>query len=177
MPEAKFKGAHSSAHGARGTVTPSPLRQRWFFCPASDASLRGAAGAAPAGLRVGCRGGKTRLAVEVACRLAGSFEDGVWLVELVEIEASGLVATAVAGVVRVAELRRMSVPGAAGWRHVLMVLDNCEQVHGAGLPGYRPLLTPLARGPSTCLHLKRERETDLAGCSLGGHPLRRNGGL
>jgi predicted ATPase len=76
--------------------------------------------------------GKTRLAVEVARRLAGRFEDGVWLVELAQIDDPSLVAAAVASVLGLPEHRSLSmaeaVAAGAGRRHGLLVLDNCEHV-------------------------------------------------
>jgi predicted ATPase/DNA-binding CsgD family transcriptional regulator len=76
--------------------------------------------------------GKTRLATEVARRLLALFQDGVWLVELAQIEDPALVATAAATGLGVAEHRSLCVIDAVattvGSRHVLLVLDNCEHV-------------------------------------------------
>jgi hypothetical protein len=54
--------------------------------------------------------GKTRLAVEVARRVAGRFADGVWLVELAAVQEPALVPAAVAVV-----LGRVPWIFAAGW--------------------------------------------------------------
>jgi predicted ATPase/DNA-binding CsgD family transcriptional regulator len=76
--------------------------------------------------------GKTRLAGEVARRVAGRFADGVWLVELAAVTDPARVPSAVAAALGVRE--RPGVPAAdslagvlAGWQ-VLLVLDNCEHV-------------------------------------------------
>ena len=76
--------------------------------------------------------GKTRLAIELCGRLAGSFPDGVWLADLARVPGPDGVAGAVAATVGVATL-----PGAdaslVDWarpRRALLVLDNCEHVVG-----------------------------------------------
>ncbi|MFD0902914.1 BTAD domain-containing putative transcriptional regulator [Actinomadura sediminis] len=89
--------------------------------------------------------GKTRLAVEVAAGLSGSFADGVWLVELAAVDRATVpdlaaVVTAVLDVHDVpggpdAPLDRLAA--ALGGRRLLLVLDNCEHVveEAAGLAG------------------------------------------
>ena len=76
--------------------------------------------------------GKTRVAIEVARGVAPRFEDGVWLVELAQVEDPGLVPTAVAVVLGVREQPGLSLAeslaAVMGGRHVLLVLDNCEHV-------------------------------------------------
>ena len=76
--------------------------------------------------------GKTRLAGEVARRVADRFADGVWLVELAAVTDPARVPSAVAAALGIRE--RPGVPVAdslagvlAGWQ-VLLVLDNCEHV-------------------------------------------------
>jgi predicted ATPase/class 3 adenylate cyclase len=78
----------------------------------------------------GC--GKTRLALEVAGDLVGTYKDGVWLVELASLEEPGLVSNTVASALGV-----ISVPGATldatlleylRPRRLLLVLDNCEHL-------------------------------------------------
>ncbi|HXZ73156.1 MAG TPA: LuxR C-terminal-related transcriptional regulator [Streptosporangiaceae bacterium] len=76
--------------------------------------------------------GKTRLAGEVARRVAGRFADGVWLVELAAVTDPARVPSAVAAALGIRE--RPGVPVAdslagvlAGWQ-VLLVLDSCEHV-------------------------------------------------
>jgi len=79
--------------------------------------------------------GKTRLACEVARRVAGRFEDGVWLVELAPVQDPGQVAGVVAAAVGVREQPGVPVAGTLARvlarRQVLLVLDNCEHVLAA----------------------------------------------
>ena len=76
--------------------------------------------------------GKTRVAIEVARALVPRFEDGVWLVELAQVDDPGLVPAAVAVVLGVREQPGLSLADSLavvmGGRHVLLVLDNCEHV-------------------------------------------------
>jgi predicted ATPase/class 3 adenylate cyclase/DNA-binding CsgD family transcriptional regulator len=98
--------------------------------------------------------GKTRLAVEIAARIAAEFGDGVWYVDLAPITDPAVVAVAVA--------RALGLPDQPGSstmetllrfvcdRQMLMVLDNCEHLLDAsaelivGLFGAAPGLTVLA---------------------------------
>jgi predicted ATPase/class 3 adenylate cyclase/DNA-binding CsgD family transcriptional regulator len=76
--------------------------------------------------------GKTRLAVQVAARIAGGFGDGVWYVDLAPITDPGLVPVAV--------IRALGLPDQQvrsrmdmlvrfiGDRRMLLVLDNCEHL-------------------------------------------------
>ena len=79
--------------------------------------------------------GKTRLAAEVARRVAGRYADGAWLVELAPVADPALVAQAVAAALGVRE--QPGVPAAEAVARVLarqqllLVLDNCEHVIGA----------------------------------------------
>jgi non-specific serine/threonine protein kinase len=79
--------------------------------------------------------GKTRLAGRVAERVAGRFEDGVWLAELAAVRDPALVAAVVAAALGVRE--QPGVPTADALARVLarlqllLVLDNCEHVIGA----------------------------------------------
>jgi len=79
--------------------------------------------------------GKTRLAVEVARRVAGRFADGVWLVELAAVPEPALVAAAVAVALGVPQAPGMSIADSLGGvlarQQLLLVLDNCEHVIGA----------------------------------------------
>src|SRR5690349_3070107 len=76
--------------------------------------------------------GKTRLALRVAGRVARSFPDGVWLVELAELADPALVEHTVAQTLRVpenegyrpAELLARYLRD----RRLLLVLDNCEHL-------------------------------------------------
>ena len=79
--------------------------------------------------------GKTRLAGEVARRVAGRFADGTWLVELAPAGDPAQVPAAVAAALGVRE--QPGVPAAEAVAQVLarqqllLVLDNCEHVIGA----------------------------------------------
>jgi hypothetical protein len=74
--------------------------------------------------------GKTRLAGQVARRVAGRFADGVWLAELALVRDPAQVASAVAAVLGVRE--QPGVPAGEALARVLagqqllLVLDNCE---------------------------------------------------
>ena len=79
--------------------------------------------------------GKTRLAGEVARRVAGRFADGVWLAELAPVRDPVQMAVAVAVALGVRE--QPGVPAAEALMRVLtrqqllLALDNCEHVIGA----------------------------------------------
>ena len=79
--------------------------------------------------------GKTRLAGEVAGRVAGRFADGVWLAELAAARDPAQVPTAVAAALGVREQPGMPVADAVARvlarQQLLLVLDNCEHVIGA----------------------------------------------
>jgi predicted ATPase/class 3 adenylate cyclase/DNA-binding CsgD family transcriptional regulator len=79
--------------------------------------------------------GKTRLAGEVARRVAGQFADGVWLIELAPVADPALVASVVAvalGVrVQPGEPAAEAAARVLARQQQLLVLDNCEHVIGA----------------------------------------------
>ncbi|MGC1287737.1 MAG: NB-ARC domain-containing protein, partial [Streptosporangiaceae bacterium] len=79
--------------------------------------------------------GKTRLAGEVARRVAGRFADGVWLAELAAVRNPGQVTAAVAAALGIRDVPAVAAADALGGalsrRQLLLVLDNCEQVIGA----------------------------------------------
>ncbi|MEU3860064.1 BTAD domain-containing putative transcriptional regulator [Streptomyces sp. NPDC028722] len=78
----------------------------------------------------GC--GKTRLALAVAARRTGAFQDGVWFVDLAALTEPHLVPDAVAAVLGL----QLPASGPAqdalvsqlGGRELLLVLDNCEHL-------------------------------------------------
>ena len=76
--------------------------------------------------------GKTRLALEVARDLVGSYADGVWLIELAPLSEPDLVVQEVAGTLGVQErpglLLLESLLDALGGKEMLLLLDNCEQL-------------------------------------------------
>jgi len=119
------------------------LSQRQSGLPAEVSSLVGRGpqiAAVLEGLRVsrvvtltgpgGC--GKTRLALRAATLAAGSFEDGVRLVELASLTDPGLVPSSVAEALGVSEREATEpmagVVRALADRQLLIVLDNCEHV-------------------------------------------------
>ena len=79
--------------------------------------------------------GKTRLASEVAKRVADRFADGVWLVELAPLQDPALAAAVVATALGVREQPGEPAAGALARvlarQQLLLVLDNCEHVVGA----------------------------------------------
>ena len=76
--------------------------------------------------------GKTRLALEVATRVAGDFPDGAWLIELAAITDPAAVPEAVASVLGIAQQAGLSladsIAAALEGRNRLLVFDNCEHV-------------------------------------------------
>jgi predicted ATPase len=79
--------------------------------------------------------GKTRLALEVAARLAHDFPDGVFVIELAAVTDPAAVPDAVAAVLGITQQPGMSVSesvaSALQERSRLLVFDNCEHVIGA----------------------------------------------
>ena len=76
--------------------------------------------------------GKTTLAMHAAPKLYAEYPDGVWLVELAELQDGALLTETVAAALGVRDqpARPLSevLMGALGERHALLVLDNCEHV-------------------------------------------------
>jgi predicted ATPase len=76
--------------------------------------------------------GKTRLALEVAARLADEFPDGVWFFELAAVADPAAVPDAVAAVLGITQQPgrsvAQSVAAALEGRVRLLVFDNCEHV-------------------------------------------------
>ena len=76
--------------------------------------------------------GKTRLATEVATRLADEFPDGVWLFELAPVGDPAAVPDAVAAILGITQQPGKSVSEsvatALDGRVRLLVIDNCEHV-------------------------------------------------
>jgi predicted ATPase/DNA-binding SARP family transcriptional activator len=113
--------------------------------------------------------GKTRLALEVARSVLGSYPDGVWLIELAPVRDDAAVAAAAA-----APLDVMPEHSGSGGmlerlgeflsrRQALLVLDNCEHViaGAAGLAGYL-----LARCPQLQILATSRESLAVAGESL-----------
>ena len=112
----------------------------------------------------GC--GKTRLAIELANSVSEAFVDGVSFVSLAAVRDPGLVPVSIARALGLQDARRGSVlahlSGYLDDRHVLLVLDNVEQVPAAsGFVGdllaatTAPRILVTSRAP---LHLSWEQE-------------------
>jgi predicted ATPase/class 3 adenylate cyclase len=88
--------------------------------------------------------GKTRLSLQLAANVADQFEDGTWFVALEPVRDPVLVASRIATVLGLVETGSRSARDLIvewlGARHVLLVLDNFEQVVEAA-----PLVADLLR--------------------------------
>lgn len=94
--------------------------------------------------------GKTRLGVQVATELAGTFADGIYYVPLASIRDPELVIPTIAQTLGIKETSGQPhltlLKAYVRDRHILLLLDNFEQILQAA-PAISDLLT-------TCLHLK-----------------------
>ncbi len=92
--------------------------------------------------------GKTRLAVEVAARLADEYPDGVWLFELAAVTDPAAIPDAVAAVLGITQQPGKtladSVAAALEGRVRLLVFDNCEHVLDAAADLIEAILTQSA---------------------------------
>jgi predicted ATPase len=118
--------------------------------------------------------GKTRLAIQVAASMAGSFVDGAWLVDLSVLSQASQVVGAIAHVLGVAEQpKRPLTAELASFLHsrdLLLVLDNFEHVLDAA-PVVRELLTSTPRATflvtsRSPLQISGEQEWPLAPLAL-----------
>jgi predicted ATPase/transcriptional regulator with XRE-family HTH domain len=109
--------------------------------------------------------GKTRLALQVATALQRCYADGVWFVALAPVQEAALVASAIAAALGLADIggqpRGDQLAQALQERHLLLVLDNFEQVLAAAslLPALlaaAPQLTILVTSRAA-LHLAGEQ--------------------
>src|SRR6185312_6859026 len=102
--------------------------------------------------------GKTRLALEVASRLADQFPDGVWFFDLAAVTDPASVPDAVAAVLGITQQPGMSVSdsvaAALEGRVRLLVFDNCEHVRDAAADLVEAILT--ASATVTILATSRE---------------------
>lgn len=109
--------------------------------------------------------GKTRLGIEIALRLLGSYEDGVFMVELAVIRDVEQVGVAIAQALGIENVRsREALPElsqALRDKRMLLLLDNFEQVIGAASQLVKLLATcPALKVIVTsreALHLNGER--------------------
>jgi predicted ATPase/class 3 adenylate cyclase len=92
--------------------------------------------------------GKTRLAVEVAARLADEFPDGVWFFELAAVTDPAAIPDAVAAVLGITQQPGKtvseSIAAALEGRVRLLVFDNCEHVLDAAADLIEAILTQSA---------------------------------
>jgi predicted ATPase/class 3 adenylate cyclase len=75
--------------------------------------------------------GKTRLATEIGLRVAPAWTGGVWMVDLSSVTDAGRVVPAVATTLGVSATSADCLDDIVAYlasRHVLLILDNCEQV-------------------------------------------------
>ncbi|PRY02155.1 helix-turn-helix transcriptional regulator [Allonocardiopsis opalescens] len=88
--------------------------------------------------------GKTRLALRVATALLDGYRDGVWLVELADLEQGELVTARVTGALGIREEAGHALfdtlADALRSRRLLLVMDNCEHLLDALAPLCRRLL-------------------------------------
>ena len=92
--------------------------------------------------------GKTRLALEVASRLADEYPDGVWFFELAAVTDPAAIPDAVAAVLGITQQPGKtvseSVAAALEGRVRLLVIDNCEHVLAAAADLIEAILTQSA---------------------------------
>jgi DNA-binding SARP family transcriptional activator len=102
--------------------------------------------------------GKSRLALEVATRLAAAYADGAWQCELSPVRAERDVHNAVAADLRVSQQPGQSpedsVLGYLHAKRLLLVVDNCEHV----LDSVRALVTKVLPGCPNVAVLATSRE-------------------
>jgi predicted ATPase/transcriptional regulator with XRE-family HTH domain len=118
--------------------------------------------------------GKTRLALDVAFRVADAFSGGVWFVDLSPVSNPTLVLSTIARTIGVGESGQQplldSLVGALQGQPTLVVLDNVEHLTAAApiladLLAASEHLTMLATSRQP-LHLRAEREYPLAPLAL-----------
>jgi hypothetical protein len=94
--------------------------------------------------------GKTRLATEVAARLADEFPDGVWFFDLAAVADPAAVPDAVAAVLGITQQPGKSVAesvaAALDGRVRLLVIDNCEHLRDAAADLVEAILAQSATG-------------------------------
>jgi len=127
-----------------GNLRPAPTS--FIGREAEVAELQGAVKAHRLVTLTGVGGvGKTRLATEVAARLADEFPDGVWFFELAAVTDPAAVPDAVAAVLGITQQPGKtvseSVAAALEGRLRLLVLDNCEHVLDAAADLIEAILT------------------------------------
>jgi predicted ATPase len=110
--------------------------------------------------------GKTRLGLRVAAELSDTFTDGVYFVNLAPLSDPGLVVPSIAQTLAIKEVAghppQDLLKGSLHWKHLLLLLDNFEQVVDAAVavadllavcPNLKVMVT--SRMP---LHVRGEQE-------------------
>jgi predicted ATPase/DNA-binding SARP family transcriptional activator len=101
--------------------------------------------------------GKTRLALQTAAEVVDNFRDGVWLIELAALRDPELVLAQVAEALGLKEPQTLGRH--LGQKHVLLVLDNFEQL----LPEASSLALILRQAPSLKLLVTSRARLHLSG--------------
>ena len=114
--------------------------------------------------------GKTRIALEIAGRVAGTYPDGAWLVELVMLSDPALVPQAVALALAVREQPDRpledTLVGSLEARRMLLVLDNCEHLIESAADGDASGFPSRAQGAGDQPGgLERRRRINMAGAA------------
>jgi len=121
--------------------------------------------------------GKTRLAVEVAARIADQFANGVWLVELAPVGEAGAVPDAIANALGITPSSDRpvidTIAESLSGRHLLLIIDNCEHVTTAAATAIEQILgrsaTPKVLATSReSLWVAGEQRVSLSPLSLDG---------
>ena len=103
--------------------------------------------------------GKTRLALHGGRRLARHFPDGVWVVELAEVDSPELVPYAIARSLKVQERRGEAIEDALiahlERRRALLILDNCEHLLDACRPMVASVVSACERVRVLCTSRER----------------------
>ena len=89
--------------------------------------------------------GKTRLSLQVADGLRGSFDEGMWFVELASLRDADAVPYQILATMRIGAGERGRTPldciaSSIGTRRALLVMDNCEHVRAAAAETVATLL-------------------------------------
>jgi predicted ATPase/class 3 adenylate cyclase len=91
--------------------------------------------------------GKTRLAIEAASELIGTFDDGVWLVDLAPLADAALVSNAIASALGARAEGDVSpltlIEAILRGKRALLLLDNCEHVIDEAAKAVQALLRAL----------------------------------
>ena len=107
--------------------------------------------------------GKTRLAMEVAARLADEFPDGVWVFELAAVTDAAAVPDAVAAVLGMTQQPGKtvteSVAAALEGRVRLLLFDNCEHVLDATADLIEAILAAVGDGDEYWPPVEKDSES------------------